>query len=344
MIYVGLDVSSKSFVVHALNDKKKVLLKGDIEPTRSGLRKLHIMLPKDTVLYVFEAGNQMKWIAETIKKLPNAELHVVHPNHIKWINESSGKTDKIDAKKLAELARGDLLPTPVKVVDGKNRKLRELSSARQLLQSKRVAMVNTIRGYCKQEGHKLPEKFFQGASWQVKLKALKVSETLKTIIESMMPAIEQIAESETQLTEKMSEVTTKDIELLETIPAIGKLSARVVASAVDGVERFESKKKVAKYGALTPRIYQSGNVVRMGRICHDGRHEVRRVLLQCAHTITRMKSPSAKPLIEFYKRIEKKAGKKRAVVALARKLLTTAYGVLKSGQPYNPAKLAPAGT
>jgi transposase len=342
MIYVGLDIASKSFVVHAVNDKKAVLYMGSVEPTRAGLRGLHAALPEDNILYVSEAGNQMKWIAATLRQLPRATVHVVHPNHIKWINESSGKTDKIDAKKMAELARGDLLPTPVRVVEGKNRKLRELASARHLLQSKRIALVNTLRGYCKQEGHSLPEKFFQSSFWQEKIKSLKVSDNLKIIIEAMMPAVERLVQSEKELSDRMNEITSKEIELLETIPAVGKLSSRIIASAVDDVSRFASSKKVSKYGALTPTIYQSGNTLKLGRICHDGRHEVRRVLLQCAHTVTRMKTLSARPLREFYERIEKRSGKKRAVVALARKLLTTAYGVLKSGRPYDPAKVTAA--
>ena len=110
---------------------------------------------------------------------------------------------------------------------------------------------------------------------------------------------------------------------------------------MDNAERFENRKAVAKYGALTPRIYQSGEVVQLGRINRDGRHEVRRVLLQCAHLLTRMKSPASKPLRRFYERIEKRQGKKKALVALARKLLTVAYGVLKSESAYDPAKLLP---
>ena len=64
--------------------------------------------------------------------------------------------------------------------------------------------------------------------------------------------------------------------------------------------------------------------------------EMRGVLLQCAHTITRMKSYEARPLKEFFERIKKCRGKKTAVVALARKLLTVAYGVLKTKKVYDP--------
>ena len=64
------------------------------------------------------------------------------------------------------------------------------------------------------------------------------------------------------------------------------------------------------------------------------------MLLQCAHGVVRMKSPASAPLRQFYLRLERTRGKKKALVALARKLLVICYGVLKSGQPYDPTKLA----
>ncbi len=108
------------------------------------------------------------------------------------------------------------------------------------------------------------------------------------------------AESESELTSKILEVEHKDIKLLETIPAIGRLTSRVLVSAIDDAKRFDNKKSVSKYGGLTPRIYQSGDVTRLGWTNRDGRMEMRRVLLQCAHTITRMKSYESRPLRDFF--------------------------------------------
>jgi len=341
MIYVGMDISSKSFVVHAISERKAIVFRGEIEPTRVALKNLMSELGRETKLVVMEAGNQLKWIALTLKAIRGVHLHVVHPNEMKWISESSGKTDRIDARKMAELARGDLLPRKVHIVEGTVRDLRELVSARHQLQSKRVALINAIRGYMLQEGYKLPEKFFQRADWRVRLEKAKLGEVTKRIVESMMAAVEAIAQSEEELTREIVAIEDERIELLETMPGIGKLSSRVILAALDNAERFDDRKAVAKYGALTPTIYQSGGVTHMGHINRDGRHEVRRVLLQCAHTVARMKSYGSRPLREFFERVMKKRGKKIAVVALARKLLTIAYGVLKSGNPYDPKMLLP---
>lgn len=336
MIYIGMDISSKSFMVHAINSKKKVVFKGEINPTRHGLRKMVDHLGQQTKLVVFEAGNQLKWVALTLKKMKTVHLHVVHPNEIKWINQSSAKTDKIDARKLAELARGDLLPRKVHIVEGEIRQLRELISARDRLQGKRVALINCIRGCLKQEGYRLPEKFFSTRDWRQKLERMRIGETQKLIMTSYMNSIESIQQSELELGCRIVQIENQDIQLLETIPGIWQLTSRVIVSAIDDAKRFDNKKCVSKYAALTPRIYQSGGVTHLGRISRDGRHEVRRVLLQCAHTVARMKSYEARPLKQFFERIRKRRGKKIAVVALARKLLTIAYGVLKTKRAYDP--------
>ncbi len=340
MIYVGMDVSSKSFEIYAVNAKGKKVFKGPIESTRQGLKQLANDLGREKKVFIFEAGNQMKWIAETVKKL-NEIAHVVHPNEVKWIVKSNGKTDKVDAKKLAELGRIDGLPRPVVVAEGKERRLRELISARNNLMVKRVAFINSIKGYVRQEGRKIPKGFFtNGAEWTLPLSEMKITETLKDIIASLMNAVESLKKSEDELSEKINCVADKKIELIKTVPAIGDFSARVLFLAIMNAKRFENKKKVANYGALTPTIYQSGNVTNLGHINRDGRGEIRRVLLQCSHTVARMKSADSKPLREFFERIEKKRGKKIAVIALARKLLTTVYGVMKSGEVYDPRKLA----
>lgn len=343
MIYVGMDVSSKSFLIHALTERKreKVLFRGEIQPTELGLKALMKSLGKEPKIVAFEAGNQMKWIADALRKIDGVTIHVVHPNEVKWISQSNGKTDKVDARKLAELARVSLLPRKVHLVEGPVRELRELTSARHILQSKRVALINSLRGMMKQEGHRLPEKFFSRQDWKKVIAKLPVSGVMKDVLLTFMTSIETMQQSEAELTERMVEIKDVRVDLLESIPAVGKLSSRVLLGAIDDAKRFDNKKCVANYGALTPTIYQSGNVTQLGRINRDGRQEVRRVLIQCAHLIPRMKSPAAKPLRDFYERVMRKRSKKIAVVALARKLLTTAYGVLKSGQHYDPKRLMP---
>ncbi len=340
MMYVGMDVSSKSFVVHAVDEKKRVVKREEIAPTAQGLRALCEELGPGRKLVVFEAGNQMKWIADTLKRQDDVMLHVVHPNEVKWIAESGGKkTDRLDAKKLAELARGDLLPRKVHVVEGKTREMRELVSARTGLMQQRVRLINTLRGYTKQEGVHLSEKFFARDDWHEQLSKKKLSATLRSIIEATRPAVEALRAGEADLMKRLKKLSDTRTELLESIPSIGVIGSRTVVSAIDDVTRFDNRKCVANYAALTPTIFQTGEYSQLGHINRDGRQEIRRVMLQSAHLLVRMKGPAAKPLRDFFERVEKRSGKKKALVALARKLVVTCYGVLKSGKPYDPSKV-----
>jgi len=192
-----------------------------------------------------------------------------------------------------------------------------------------------------QEGVRLPEKFFSRTDWQARFEKVKVGEATKAVITAYMQAIEGLSIAEDSLESKTIQINDDRLKRLESIPGIGKLSSRTLLGALDEASRFDNKKAAAKYGALTPTVYQSGNVSNLGHICRNGRHEIRRVLLQCAHTVARMKSFDSKPLREFFERINKRRGKKIAVVALARKLMTIAYGVLKAETYFDPKMLSP---
>ncbi len=342
MIYVGMDISGKDFVVHALNDKKKVLFKGSVSPTKKGIRDLIAIFGIESKLFVFEAGNQMKWIADYFKKL-GEDIHIVHPNEVKWIAESGGKkTDQVDAKKLAELARADMLPRKVHMAEGKTRTLRELTNARETLLRKRVSLMNSLRGFLRQEGQKLPLAFFKANDWQVQLCEMKLSSSTEAIVAGFMHAIECLVESEKSIANEIMTIEDVVIERIETIPGIGKLTSRILFGAIADADRFENSKAVANYGALTPTIYQSGDECRMGSVTRAGRKEMRRALIQCAHAVVRMKTASARPLQEFFNRIERRRGKKRALIALSRKLLTVVYAVWKSESVYKPSLLKAA--
>jgi hypothetical protein len=104
-------------------------------------------LGKQMRFVVFEAGNPLKWVALTLLKIPGVNIYGVHTNKIEWINQIR---------------------------------------ARQTLQSKRLSLINAIRGFLKQEGYKLPEKFFQNTNWREQLDRMRVGETQKTMLTDYM--------------------------------------------------------------------------------------------------------------------------------------------------------------
>ena len=119
------------------------------------------------------------------------------------------------------------------VVEGRARELWELVSARQQLQRKRVALSNTVRGYLHQEGHRLPAKFFGSPTWRAQLERVPLSGPLTLILETFRGAIEALTTAERHLTDRLQAIRDPRCALLETIPAIGPVSARVLVSALD---------------------------------------------------------------------------------------------------------------
>jgi transposase len=200
----------------------------------------------------------MKRITLSSKQRAHAHLHVVRGNEVKWISQSDGKTGTVDAKKLTELARENLLPRKSPIVEELVRELRPLLSARHTLQNKRI-------------------------------------------------------------------------DVRATIPSIGRRSSRVPPSVIDNAAWFDGKKGMATYDALTRRLSRSGAHIRLGHANRNGRQEMRQVLVQCPHPVACMQSHATRPLRGFHEWVMRRVGKKIAIVAVARELLTIAYRVVKHG-------------
>jgi len=121
-----------------------------------------------------------------------------------------------------------------------------------------------------------------------------------------------------------------EVKLLISIPGIGTTTAFLLASEIGNIQRFETSKQFASYFGLVPRLNQSGNHAYYGRITKLGNSFVRWSLVQASHRLARI-NPTYQ---RFVARIAFKGGKKKAIVALARKLATIVFCVLKENRPY----------
>jgi transposase len=123
--------------------------------------------------------------------------------------------------------------------------------------------------------------------------------------------------------------------LLDTIPGLGAYTALFLASALDDINRFADSKQACAYVGLVPSLHQSGDVSYTGHITRIGNKWLRRNLVECARWSVKKDSH----MNEFFLRIANKKGKKKAYVAVARKLVAYAYWMLKRNQTYQ--ELAP---
>ena len=128
--------------------------------------------------------------------------------------------------------------------------------------------------------------------------------------------------------------------LLMTTPAVGPIVALTYASAIDDPARFKSSKAAGPHFGLTPKKYQSGETDRTGRISKIGDATVRQALYQAAHIMLTMAVKGCTALKSWAMRIARRAGMRKAKVALARKLAVILHRMLADGKAFNPAASA----
>ncbi len=126
-------------------------------------------------------------------------------------------------------------------------------------------------------------------------------------------------------------------KLLMTTPAVGPIVALTYAGAIDDPARFKSSKQTGAHFGLTPKKYQSGETDRTGRISKIGDASVREALYQAAHVMLTKPLKGCTALKSWAMRIAKRAGMRKAKVALARKLAVIMHRMLADGKAFNPA-------
>jgi len=291
-----------------------------------------------------EAGNQTAWVYEVLRKL-GAQVTVVNPTKVKMIAESRRKTDKIDAKILCDLLRIDALPHPVHMPSREARELRGLLVARRQLVSARVKLCNVVRGMLRQEGIQLRSRALSSlAGWKRLLECKYTHSHLAPIIEAYFQTFRSLTESIRSLEKELGARECQDERLhrLQSMPGVGRLASLTFVAAVDDIHRFSSSRKLVSYAGLAPIVRASGERVEYGPISREGRSELRSVWVQIAQQVAHTRAPKARPLQRWFHRILRRRGKKTAIVALTRKLLTIAYTLLKHDVDYDSARVGRA--
>jgi len=345
MHYCGLDIATKSSYMYVTDELGKKSTAGEISTSKQGLERRLRPYVRRGLKVAIEAGNQTVWIYEVLVGM-GAEVTVVNPAKVKAIAESRRKTDKIDAKILCDLLRLDGLPQPVHMPGRQTRELRGILVARRQLISARTKLCNVIRGMLRQEGIRLPMRALSSqVGWDRLLKRKYCLEHIRPAIESYARSFTALSESIKELDRQLQEREKSDerVERLKTIPNVGSISSLTLVAALDDVHRFSSSRKVVSYSGLAPTVNASGERVVYGPISREGRSEIRAVWVQVAHRMAHDRRAEARPLRRWFNRVARRRGKKTATVALARKILTIAYQMLKEGEGYNAARIGAAG-
>ena len=340
MHYCGLDVSRKSTHVYIEDAQGRRVTRGIVATTPTGLAGAVERYAARGVRVAIEAGNQTAWIVDLLREL-GAKVHVVHPLKVKLIAESKKKTDRIDAQLLAHLLRIGGLPEPVHVPSHRSRELRGLLVARRQLVHMRTRLVNVVRGLARQQRIELRPRALRTHGGWSQLAAAELSPALREVVAAYEATVQAVGTALGALDRQLAQRARRDprVARLETMPGVGPVCAQTLVAAVDTIDRFATAKKLVAYAGLAPSVRASGERVEYGRITKQGRSEIRAVWVQAAHAALAVKGAAAAPLQHWWTRVARRRGKKTAVVALARKLLTIAFHLLQDGTTYDARRL-----
>lgn len=343
MYYCGIDVSIKSTHICLEDARGRRIREVAVATTAEAIRTLLQRYRAKGLRVAIEAGGQTAWIVDVLREL-GAQVHVVHPLKVKWIAESKKKTDRVDAALLAHLLRIGGLPEPVHVPQPRSREVRHLLVARRQLVTMRTRVINVIRGLLRQQQVVLPTRALSTLAGWARLKRVSVSASAQAVVEAYAELATALFAALKALDQQLHARAETDARVaqLETIPGVGPISAQTLLAAVDTIQRFPSAKHLVAYSGLAPSVRASGEQVRYGAITKQGRSEIRAVWVQAAFAALAVKAPAARPLQQWWHRVARRRGKKTAIVALARKLLTIAFHVLRDDTVYQPQRLGAA--
>jgi transposase len=332
MQYLGIDWSYRRAAWCALSERGAIVGEGVVPADEDGLARLVLELGRD-VRAVVEMMSGATWVRDRLSAA-GWEVKVAHARKVRDVAPLACKTDKVDARVLAELCRRDLVPE-LWVAPLVDRELRERLRRRMHLVRMRASAMNRIFGLLTQWGLRLSLKRLRAPDAMALLEQRGVPEVWRRSIAEALAVIDLLDERITPIDQELGPLARADarVVLLDTIPGVGELLGLTIASEIGDVARFGSPRKLVGYAGLAPKINQSGDRCRTGALSKAGSRTLRWAAVEAAHHAWR---PS-NPWHPLYSDIAARAGKNPAKSAVARKVLIAAWHVLSRQQPFKPA-------
>ena len=333
----GLDLGDKYSYLCLLDQHSgEVLEEGRLHTTPEALRRRFASEP--SLRIAIETGTHSPWVSRLLKECGH-EVLVANARKLRLIYSNKRKTDEVDAENLARLARLDpKLLYPVAHRGEDSQAHMAIVRSRQALVDCRTQLVNHVRGAVKSFGARLPK--CPARSFHKRAR--------EHIPEALSPALGPILEQIASLTERIREYDRKletislerypETQLLRLVEGVGPLTALTFVLTLEDPYRFEKSRSVGAYLGLVPATARSGDRDPQKRISKEGDEMLRKLLVSCAHYVL---GPfgSDSDLRRHGEKIASRGGKnakKRAVVAVARKLAVLLHRLWVTGETYDP--------
>ena len=345
MIYVGVDLHKTQFTACVLIDDQEVGSTAKYDTCREGYESFIARMQ-------FLAAEYGRNISIAVESTANARyfreimenngfsVSVVNTLRFKVVNLSTKKTDKNDARTLAEFLSRDMIPQS-HLCSARSEGLRRVLKSRSLMVQDAVALKNQAHAVLLAYGHITKTAQFQTRKERSLITATLPEQQAKVVI----PIFETLDAVETQrrfLERHLKTITSEDrtVKLLMTIPGIGVVNACTIRAYIDDIGRFESYKNFSAYCGLVPWVQTSNESVYYGRITKRGPQELRTAIVQCVVAMIRMENTTKDMvMIRQYHELKDQKSSGKAIIATARKLTRIIYVMLKTQTPFNMGKL-----
>jgi transposase len=343
MLHAGLDLSRRRLDYCLLRGDGVVVETGAVAPDRDGLRGLARLVAlrhaRQPVAAVIESMNGARFVHDTLERA-GWDVQVADAARVKGFAPLACKTDRIDAWVLAELSRRDMVPA-IWLPDFEQRAARHRARFRLYLVRQRTSLKNHVHAQLMAFGHTCPVSDLFGARGRELLATLDFPEPWRA---GVLSAVELIDELERQITTIERDLKRLGAEhryaaRLVTVPGIAWVLGYTIAAEIGDIERFRTPTKLIGYTGLCPRVYQSGDSDRRGKLSKQGPKYLRWALMEAAtnaakHTLYRERYQHTK------RRLGTQRGAKVAQVQLARTLAEAIWHMLTRDEDFAPAGAA----
>jgi transposase len=336
---IGCDLGDKRSEICVLDADGNVKSRSTV---RTSERDMQLYFRREAAHVVLEVGSHSRWVASLLSQLGH-RVTVANPRRVKLISDSNNKTDRHDAELLARLGRADVkLLAPVQHRQRQSQADLAVAKARDVLVATRTRLMNHVRGTIKSFGLRLPAcaaEYFSRKTREL------IPAELKPALDPVYETLERL-EQQIREHDKMIERVAKrypDVEVISQIGGVGTLTALVFLLTIEDKNRFTKSRMVGAYLGLRPRKSQSCKDDPQLRITKAGDPFVRRLMVIAANYIL---GPFGKESdlrrwgLELAKRGGKNA-KKRAKIAVARKLAVLMHRLWVTGEVYEPLGYQP---
>lgn len=330
MLHAGLDMHKRFSVVTVEDDRGREIVTGKRLPNDEAELTEFFGGFEDELKVVLEAGPNWYWMCDLLDGL-GLDNKLCHPLKTKAIASARIKTDKIDSRTLAHLSRLDFIPESYKP-DMETRHLRELLRYRAFIVSMRTKVKNRVHALLAKQNIDNPYTDLFGKKGLLFLRELPLPPVYSHALNSSLAILEaltmEIKEADSAVRDAYA--SSGDARLLSTIPGVGPIFSLTIASEIGDIDRFHSSRHLSSYAGLVPSTYQSGGTTRHGRITRQGSVWLRYALVEASVSAVARTGY----LRDQYMKQKKRKGASTARVAVARKLSTYVYYMLKERKDF----------